>query len=245
MGIRTKLDPRGKLACACLSSLGILWADSVTGLTAMAAFVVSFGLMTGMDLPFLAKRFSSVFWFVVIVISLNTFTRDGEVLGEFAGLIATREGLEAGVFLSTRVFLLLVSSVFFVRSTPLSELTDGITVLARPIRKHAGPIIQVLVIALHFVPLFIQRARRIKMVQIARGADVETRFLGQIRFARAAVVPLFVGSLRAADQLALAMDARCYEPSAFRTSYAELTMRAADLAMLVAAAACCIVSLSV
>lgn len=235
-----KLDPRVTLSNTCLLSVATLWTDSVAGLILVAMFLTILALLTRIDLLSLTRRFRTVFWFVAIITGVNAFTQDGQVLWEFSGFLATREGLVTGLVLSGRIILLLAASAILVQKTSLSEIIDGLEILLSPIRRYAGPFIRILVIALHFVPLLIQTTRRIKMVQIARGADVETKFIGQIRFARSAAVPLFISALRSSDQLALAMDARGYDPSANRSYYGQLTMRAIDWFMLTLAAACCV-----
>jgi len=242
MSAEVKLDPRVTLLSTCLLSVATLWTDSVAGLALVAIFLTIFALIIRLDLLAMTKRFRTLFWFVAIITGVNAFTQDGQVLWEFSGFLATQEGFATGLTLSGRIILLLAASAMLVQKTSISDMIDSLEVLLRPIRRYAGPFIRILVIALHFVPLLIQTTRRIKMVQIARGADVETKFIGQIRFARSAAVPLFISALRSSDQLALAMDARGYAPSANRSYYGQLTMRAIDWFLLTLAVACCVVA---
>jgi energy-coupling factor transporter transmembrane protein EcfT len=107
-------------------------------------------------------------------------------------------------------------------------MIDGIEEALRPLRRHLGPLMQVLTLALNFVPLLLQSAQQIKKAQVARGADIERSLLLQIRFAMAAAVPLFAMAFRSSEQLALAMESRCYDPHAERTHYGQLKFRATD-----------------
>jgi len=235
-------DPRMKLTVACIFACAALWATSPAGLGLLSFLVAATALASRVQVFAMVRRLRSVLWFVIIIGGINAFTRSGEVVWEFAGVIATREGLEAGGVLSLRIVLLLSSSLVFVQTTSIPEMMDGLETLLQPIRRFAGPVLQVIAIALNFVPLLIHTARRIKMMQIARGADVERRFIGQIRFARSATLPLFVSAFRGAEQLALAMEARGYDPMIERSHYGELRMQTLDWICLFAVLTGCIVA---
>jgi energy-coupling factor transport system permease protein len=124
--------------------------------------------------------------------------------------------------------LLLAGATVFVRTTSVVSMIDGIETSLHPLRRQLGPIIQVLTIALNFVPLLIRSAQQLKTAQLARGAEPDKNLIRQIRFAISASVPLFVTTLRSSEQLALAMESRCYDPTAERSTFARLRMSAVD-----------------
>ena len=223
-----RLDPRVKFLSLLILAIQIFAFGSPVPLFA-ATIVIVFALVSArVPLLLLWKRVLSVSVFVLLICATNLFTVSGDVLFEFAGLYATRDGLNQGAVLSSRILLLLMGATVFVRTTSVVAMIDGIETSLRPLRKYLCPIIQVLTIALNFVPLLIRSAQQLKKAQIARGAEPDRNLLRQIRFAVSATVPLFVMTLRASEHLALAMDARCYQPKAARSSFARLHFAAAD-----------------
>lgn len=223
-----RLDPRVKFLILLILAIQIFVFGSTVALLAAASVLAIATVVAGIPLRTLARRMLSVSVFLILICGINLFSASGDVMFEFAGMYATREGLYQGAVLSSRILLLLVAATVFVRTTSVSAMIDGIEAVLYPLRKRLGPIIQVLTIALNFVPLLIRSAQQLKKAQIARGAAPDKNLARQFRFALSATVPLFVMTMRSSEHLALAMDARCYDPLAERSRFAQLRMVAID-----------------
>ena len=167
------------------------------------------------------------------------FTLSGDTLFEVAGLFATRGGLVTGLVLSAKIVLMLWTSVIFVSTTSIAGVMDAIETIGRPIRRRFGPVIMVMNLTLNFVPTLVHTAQRIKIAQIARGADVDSGFPRQLHFAFSAALPLFASAFRSSEQLALAMESRCYDPSMERTHFSTVRMTAVDW-LVAAGMLCCL-----
>jgi energy-coupling factor transport system permease protein len=223
-----RLDPRTKILAVALIAVGVLTSSSYTSVllwgiipcAALAVLQVAWRNVTRIVL--------SVLWFAAFIIGLNAFNTSGRVVLDLFGATATLEGIEKGALLSSRILILALASLSLVKSTPVTDVVAAIEHSLRPFRKWLGGFTQLLSLTLTFVPLMISTARRIKTAQIARGADVDSSIGRQIRFAFSAAIPLFAGTFRASEQLALAMEARCYDPSAARSSFVRLRMRWID-----------------
>lgn len=223
-----RLDPRVKFIALMLLAIQAFAFASAVSLFAAAAILAIASVSARIPLLIVSRRLRSVSVFLILIFGLNLFSMSGDVIFEFAGMYATREGLRQGAMLSSRILLLLIAATVFVQTTPVVAMIDGIEVTLGPLRKRFGAIIQVLTIALNFVPLLMRSAQQIKNAQIARGAEPDKNLARQFRFALSATVPLFVMTLRSSDHLALAMDARCYDPLAERSHLARLRMNSRD-----------------
>lgn len=222
------LDPRTKFVALVLLGVHTLLLNKPWILLA-TALVVILGILASPITPrMIFKQIRRVLWFVLFITITNMFTRSGEVLLEVGTLYGTYEGLGEGLFLSAKIMLLLFLSYLFVETTTRSEMVDGVETTLSPFRKHFGSLVILLGLTVNFVPLIIQSAQRIKAAQIARGADVDSSFLQQVRFASAAALPLFVSAFRSSQQLAEAMDARCFDVAVERTPFSRLRMTRSD-----------------
>jgi energy-coupling factor transport system permease protein len=167
------------------------------------------------------------------------FTLSGDTVFELGGLFATREGLITGLVLSAKIVLMLWTSLIFVSTTTIPGVIDAMETLGRPFRKRLGPVIMVMNLTLNFVPSLVHTAQRIKIAQIARGADLDSGFSRQLHFAFSAALPLFASAFRSSEQLALAMESRCYDPSIERSHFSTLRMAAPDW-LVAAGIFCCL-----
>jgi energy-coupling factor transport system permease protein len=228
-----QIDPRVKFLCLGSFAVQILFFDAALSLAPVTVIVIAALLTIPLPVSLLMKRLRSVSVFIVFAIGMNMFTMNGKVLFTVFGMYATQEGLFQGMILSGRVVLLMLVATIFVGTTPLISIIDGIETTLRPVRQRLGGLIQVLVIALNFVPLLMQAARNIKNAQILNGAESDGNVVRQLRYAAQAVVPLFATGLRSSEHLALAMDSRCYDPRIARSLYRTLSLSMKDVVMLV------------
>jgi len=171
---------------------------------------------------------------------LNVFfsgIQGGTVLFQLGPVVATREAVLRAVFIGYRlVALVLVTSLLTFTTSPV-QLTDGIERILRPFRRLGVPaheLAMMMTIALRFIPTLLEETEKIMKAQMARGAEFEHGNI--LRRARALVpvlVPLFVSAFRRADELALAMEARCYRGGEHRTRMKELRLAPRDAVALV------------
>jgi energy-coupling factor transporter transmembrane protein EcfT len=121
-------------------------------------------------------------------------------------------------------------SIVFAATTSLPDLTDAVERMLHPLGRNMRAISAMIMLTLQYVPLFIRNARAIKMAQISRGADLDSRWSSQVRFALSAALPLFVSAFRTSSQLSLAMEARGFDPGIRRSAYSQLHPGARDAA---------------
>ncbi len=226
------LDPRTKFFALILVGAQTFFLRSPWIIVFTAIVVVIGVVLSPITIRMLVKQIPRVFWFVLFITIVNTFTVSGKVLFEYGEMYGTYEGLREGLLLSARIVLLLLLSYLFVQTTSITEMLDGTEAMLSPFRRRIGTGTLLLSLTLNFVPLIIQSAQRIKAAQIARGADVDSSFLRQVRFASAAALPLFVSAFRSSQHLAEAMEARCYDATANRTPFSKLKMNVHDRATL-------------
>ena len=188
---------------------------------------------TGIHLKFLFKGLKPLLFIILFTFVLNLFfQRDGAELVHVGFIVITDQGLRMATFMALRLILLVVSSQLLTLTTSPIALTDGLETLFRPlevVRFPAHEIAMMMAIALRFIPTLMDEADKIMKAQKARGANFETGSL--LQRAKAMVpllVPLFVGAFRRADELALAMDARCYRGGAGRTRMKQLKFQRID-----------------
>jgi energy-coupling factor transport system permease protein len=231
-----RLDPRTKLlAVTALVTLLFLvqgfWGYAlVTGFLALAVILsrISFG--------YLVKGLKPLWMIIAITLALHLFMTEGRVLAYLGPLKITYEGLTRGLFMTARLVLLIALTSLLTLSTSPIALTDGIESLLRPFRRFGVPaheLAMMMTIALRFIPTLLEEAEKIMKAQMARGADFESGHLMQrAKNLVPLLVPLFVGAFRRADELATAMEARCYRGGEGRTKFRPLVMRRADWATL-------------
>ena len=229
-----RLDPRTKLLATIAMIAIVFVVQNFSGFALIAAFVLGVALSTGVPLRYLVKGLKPIFFIIIFTFVLNLFFQtSGEVLVQLGFLRITEDGLRLALFMAVRLILLVVSSQLLTLTTSPISLTDGLETLLRSltvIRFPAHEIAMMMSIALRFIPTLMDEADKIMKAQKARGADFEHGNL--VQRARAMVpllVPLFVGAFRRAEELALAMDARCYRGGAGRTRMMQLRFGSIDL----------------
>ena len=210
-----RLDPRVKLLGTLVFIVSLFIADSWLGYVLSAAFLALMIRLSNVPLKFMLRGLKAVMILLLISVGFNIFLTDGEhVLLEFWIIKITWEGVKQALFMGTRlIFLIMGSSLMTLTTTP-NQLTDGLETGLGFLKKIHVPIHEIAMmmsIALRFIPILIEETDKIMKAQMARGADFETG--GLIQKAKALVpilVPLFISSFRRATDLAMAMEARCY-----------------------------------
>jgi len=237
-----RLDPRTKLLATIALIVFVFLVQGFSGFLAITAFIAAVTIMSGLRVKFRIRGVTPLLFIILFTFVLNLFFQtQGKVLIGIGFLKITVEGLRTAVFTAVRLILLVISSQLLTLTTSPISLTDGIESLLTPLKRFHFPaheIAMMMSIALRFIPTLMDEAGKIMKAQKARGADFENGNL--IQRAKAMVpllVPLFVGSFRRADDLALAMEARCYRGGAGRTRMNRLSYQRIDLVAAVFVAA--------
>ena len=210
-----RLDPRVKLLGTLVFIVSLFIADGWLGYVLAAAYLALMIGLSKVPLSFMMRGLKAVMILLLISVGFNIFLTDGEhVLVEFWIIRITWEGVRQAFFMGMRlVFLIMGSSLMTLTTTP-NQLTDGLETGLGFLKKIHVPIHEIAMmmsIALRFIPILIEETDKIMKAQMARGADFESG--GLIEKAKSLVpilVPLFISSFRRATDLAMAMEARCY-----------------------------------
>ena len=216
-----RLDPRTKIIATLVYVAAIFVVPDFIGFAiaflALAAVIVIFGV----PLKFLLRGLKPVFFIIALTFILNLFMIPGDVLVKWGFLTITEQGLYTAVFMGIRLVLLIIGASMLTLTTKPINLTDGIESLLKPFEKVGLPahdLAMMMTIALRFIPTLLEETDKIMKAQQARGADFETGNI--IRRARSLIpslVPLFISAFRIAQDLAMAMESRCYGGSGKRT----------------------------
>lgn len=227
-----KMDPRIKILLSILYIVMLFVADNMWGLLLGVLFGFAAYLISRIPLSMIWKSMKPVVPIVIFTAVLNLFLSTGDPLWQWKFLKITREGIETVVFMSVRILCLIAGTSLLTYTTSPIALTDGIERLLSPLKKIKLPVHELammMTIALRFIPTLIEETDKIMSAQKARGADFETGNL--IQRAKALLpllVPLFVSAFRRADELAVAMECRCYHGDQGRTRMKQLEWRMRD-----------------
>ena len=236
-----RLDPRTKLLMVVVYIVALFLAKWWVSYGVMLAFLVTAVMLSHIKPKALFRGLKPLIVIMVFTALINLFYSDGEVLVKFWIFRITREGLVQAAFLVLRIMMLVTGTFLLTYTTSPIALTDGMESLLSPLKKLHFPVHELsmmMSIALRFIPTLIEETDKIISAQKARGADFES---GNIfRRAKALVpilVPLFVSAFRRADELATAMECRCYHGDEGRTKLKQLHYRARDIITLLLGAA--------
>ena len=185
-------------------------------------FLIIIIKLSRVPFSFIVRGLKPVIMLLMITVLFNLFlTRDGEVLFHAWIFTITEGGLRTAVYMAIRLIYLIIGSSLMTFTTTPNELTDGIEKLLGPLNKIHVPVHEVAMImsiALRFIPILLEETDKIMKAQIARGADLESgNMIQKAKSMIPILVPLFVSAFRRANDLAMAMEARCYRGGEGRT----------------------------
>jgi len=227
------LDPRTKLLFLIIYFIALFTADGWISYGIVLVFLSAVIYMTTIPLKTIVKGLKPLIFILVFTGILNLFMTPGEnVLVSFWGLKITTEGLVQAIFMVSRILMLIVGTFLLTYTTSPIALTDGLESLLGPLKKLHLPVHELsmmMCIALRFIPTLIEETDKIMSAQKARGADFETGSLMQrVKALVPILVPLFIGAFRRADELATAMECRCYQGGEGRTKMKTLHYKRRD-----------------
>ncbi len=227
-----RLDPRVKLVATICFIISLFVVQNWIGYAVAAVFLAVMIKLSNVPFRFMVKGMKAIAFILLITVVFNLFLTPGETLVAVWKLRITKEGVEIAVKMAIRLsFLIIGSSVMTLTTTP-NSLTDGMEKLMKPLKIFKVPVHEVAMmmsIALRFIPILMEETDKIMKAQIARGADFESGNL--VKKAKAMVpllVPLFVSAFRRANDLAMAMEARCYRGGEHRTKMKPLQYKRRD-----------------
>ena len=225
-----RLDPRTKLLLVVVYIVGLF--NSVGWISyAFTIAVTALCMAVSRIKPKSAlKGLKPLIIIIILTAVLNIFYTDGTPVIE--GWIITWEGIERAVMMSLRIILLIVGTFMLTYTTSPIALTDGLEMMLNPLKKIKIPVHEMsmmMSMALRFIPTLIEERDKIMSAQKARGADFDSGNIFQRAKALLPIlVPLFVSAFRRADELAVAMESRCYHGGEGRTRLKQLKMHACD-----------------
>ena len=217
-----KLDPRLKLLLTIALIVLVFFVKTIWGYVAVFAFFVLVILLSGVSLKYVLKGIRPMWFIILLTFIMNVFFTQGEtLLFEWKFIRAYREGLIHAIVIAVRFVLLITCSTMLTLTTSPKEITDALERLLRPLKKVRFPVHEMslmMSIALRFIPTLVEETDRIMKAQTARGASFDQgSFLSKAKDLIPVLVPLFVSAFKRAEELALAMEARCYHGGENRT----------------------------
>ena len=226
-----RLDPRVKFIGTIVYIVSLFVFDS-WGYILGAAFLIAMILLSKVPFSFMVRGLKAIVVLLLITMIFNVLLTPGNVLWQWGILRVTTEGLVLAGKMGIRlVFLILGASLMTLTTTP-TKLTDALEKLMRPLKKIHVPVHEIAMmmsIALRFIPILLEETDKIMKAQMARGADFESgNLIKKVKAMVPLLVPLFISAFRRANDLALAMEARCYHGGDGRTQMKPLRYQRRD-----------------
>ena len=228
-----RLDPRTKLIALIVYIIALFSAGSWVSYGVMLAFLVTCIAISGIPVKAFVHGMKPLVLILIFTGILNLFFTTGEtVLVQVWKIAITLEGIMRAVFMVGRILMLISGTFLLTYTTSPISLTDGLESLLSPLKKLHMPVHELsmmMCIALRFIPTLIEETDKIICAQKARGADFETgRIMQRVKALVPILVPLFISAFRRADELATAMECRCYHGGDGRTKMKLLRLKRFD-----------------
>lgn len=229
-----RLDPRTKFVGTLLFVISLFVYHTFLGYGVATVFLAAMIALSKVPPSFMFRGLKAIFVILLFTVAFNLFLTPGRALWQWGFLKITYEGMAQAGKMSIRLVYLVVGSSIMTLTTTPNQLTNALERLLRPLNRIRVPVHEIAMmmsIALRFIPILMEETDKIMKAQIARGADFESGNIFQrARSLVPLLVPLFVSAFRRADDLAMAMEARCYHGGEGRTQMKPLRYRARDYA---------------
>ena len=227
-----RLDPRVKLVGTFAYLIALFVVDSWVGYLLAALFLAAMIKLSNVPFRYIVRGMKTILFLLVITVCFNLFLTPGEVIWQFGFLKMSKEGLSFAIKMALRLSLLILGSSIMTLTTTPTQLTDALESLMRPLKKVHVPVHEIsmmMSIALRFIPILMEETDKIMKAQMARGADFEHgNLIKRAKNMIPLLIPLFVSAFRRADDLAMAMEARCYSGGNGRTKMKPLKYERED-----------------
>ncbi len=228
-----RLDPRVKIVAVFMYVISLFFINNAY-LFGVAFIMLAICIaLSKVPLSYIIRGTKGIMGIIIFTVLIQLFTVNGaNVLVEWHFIKITTSGVRAAVFLFVRLVLMIVGSSMMTYTTTPNSLTDGLEKLLSWLKVFHIPVHElamIMSIALRFIPVLVDELDRIMKAQMARGVDFnEGNLIVRVKRLMAIIVPLFVSVIRRSDELALAMDARCYHGESGRTKMKPLRYKRAD-----------------
>ncbi|MCR4727622.1 MAG: energy-coupling factor transporter transmembrane protein EcfT [Lachnospiraceae bacterium] len=227
-----RLDPRVKLFGTLVFLVSLFITDNFIGYALALTFLATAIIVSKVPLSFIMRGLKAIIFLLIFSVLINLFMTRGEVVVSFWKLSITKEGIYVASFMAIRIlFLIMGSSIMTLTTTP-NNLTDGLEKglgFLKIFRVPVHEIAMMMSIALRFIPILMEETDKIMKAQMARGADFESKKLTKrVKSLVPLLIPLFVSAFRRANDLATAMEARCYRGGKGRTKMKPLKYKKRD-----------------
>ena len=227
-----RMDPRSKILLTLFIIVFLFMTNSFVGYGLFALLIFGTVVVAKIPMNYILRGLKPLILILVLTFGLHLFMDPGDVLFHIGPINATKQGLISGLMMVFRLILLIVTTSIMTLTTSPIDLTDGLERLMRPFQVIGVPaheLAMMMTIALRFIPTLIEETDKIMKAQMARGADFESgNIIRRVKTMIPVLVPLFVSAFRRADELALAMEARCYRGGKGRTRMKELKFSSLD-----------------
>lgn len=235
-----RLDPRVKLISTFAYVVSLFLFQNLT-LYLIATFCLCIVIkLSKVPLSFMVRGLRPVITILMLTVICNMIFTKGTPIVSFWKITITVEGIKLALYMMIRFVLLIVGSSVMTLTTTPNQLTDGLESLLKPLNKLKVPVHEIsmmMSIALRFIPILMEETDKIMKAQLARGADFESKnMLRRVKAMLPLLIPLFVSAIRRANDLAMAMEARCYRGGEGRTKMKPLIYKITDKRALVVVA---------
>lgn len=227
-----KLDPRVKFVGTLTYIISLFLIRGVAGWIFVTAVLAGLMFLSRVPLPYLIKSMRPILFILVITVIFNLLLTPGTIVWKFWIFQITKEGIRVAIQMALRLSYLVMGSSLMTLTTTPNALTDAMERLFAFLKVVKVPVHEIsmmMSIALRFIPILMEEADKIKKAQMARGADFESgSFIRRMKAMIPLLVPLFVSAFRRANDLAMAMEARCYHGGDNRTQMKPLRYKGRD-----------------
>lgn len=227
-----KMDPRFKIVLSFIFIVIVFLVNNFTGYILITAATLVMILASRLPIKYIFNGLKPILWIIIFTAVLNAVLTPGNTLYKLGPITITDKGLYLSAFMVLRLVFLIISTSLLTLTTSPIALTDGIEMLLNPFKKIGLPaheLAMMMTIALRFIPTLLDETDKIMKAQAARGADFESgNIIKRTKSLVPILVPLFISSFRRADDLAMAMEARCYRGGEGRTRMKQLKAQKKD-----------------
>ena len=227
-----RLDPRVKLFWTLLYIVSMFVFNTFLGYVVAGIVLIVLIKVSHIPFKFMVKGLKAIWMLLIFTLVLNLFMTSGEVIWQWKFLKLTKEGIRTAAFMGLRLFFLIIGSSLMTLTTTPNQLTDGLETGLRGLKKIKVPVHELAMmmsIALRFIPILLEETDKIMKAQAARGADFDNgNIIKKAKSLIPILVPLFVSAFRRANDLAMAMEARCYYGGEGRTKMKPLKYKNRD-----------------
>ncbi|MBC9785286.1 energy-coupling factor transporter transmembrane protein EcfT [Heliobacterium chlorum] len=234
-----RLDPRTKVIITLLYTVALFLLSSLTSVSLAGVPILAIILLSKLPWHYIFRGLKPLWIFIVFTLVMHFLSTPGEVLYRLGPFEVTREGVMQGLTVTLRLIWLYAGATLLTLTTSPIALTDGMEQLLTPAKRIGLPAHEFAMmtsIALRFIPTLIEETEKIMKAQSSRGADFDSgNILRRAKSMVPLMVPLLLSAFRRADELAMAMESRCYRGGEGRTRFRPLMMRRSDYTLLVVA----------